>query len=80
MGKKRGAIEEQLRRMVYGNKCINCIILVVDRTKTIGYREIPVSIVAKVTQSYLVLRDGTIIPLHRILCIKDEHGNVIWKR
>jgi len=80
VGRKRGAIEEQLRRIIYGNKCLNCTILVVDRAKAVGYREIPASIVVKVTLSYLVLKDGTVIPLHRILCIKDKRGNIIWKR
>jgi len=80
MGKKRGAIEEQLRRIIYGSKCPNCTILIVDRAETTGYKEIPVNTITKVTQSYLILKDGTLIPLHRVLGIKDKHGNIIWKR
>ena len=80
MGKKRGAIEEQLRRIIYGGKCPDCTILVVDRTKTVGYKEIPVSAIVRVTQSYLILKDGTLIPLHRVLGVKNKHGKIIWRR
>jgi len=80
MGRKRGAIEEQLRRIIYGDKCPNCKILIVDRTITIGYKEIPVSAIARVTQSYLILKDGTLIPLHRVLGVKNEHGKIVWRR
>ncbi|HIC98240.1 MAG TPA: DUF504 domain-containing protein [Pyrodictiaceae archaeon] len=80
MSKKRGIIEEQLRRIIYGGKCSNCTILVIDRRKTSGYREIPVNAVSRVSQSYLILKDGTLIPLHRVLGVKDENGNIVWKR
>jgi len=80
VGRRRGEIEAMLRRCVYGGRCPGDVILVVDREAARGVAEVPLSRVKRVTSTHMILDDDTFIPLHRVLGIADENGEVRWRR
>lgn len=54
-------------------------LVVVDRLSSTGLIEIPFESIEGVDQNYVYLKDGTIIPNHRVVGIK-KGDNYVWKR
>jgi len=54
---------------------------VVDRLASVSnIRKVDVSDIERVTKMYLVLKDGSIIPLHRVIGVVDSSGRRVWSR
>ena len=69
LGRRRGRIYEELRRC----KAVRpeCVVVVVDRAENSGLSHIPVERIVKISKEYMVLDNGTIIPLHRVVKIVE---------
>lgn len=82
MGRRKSRIREAVNRALYQG-LVDYRIVYVDRDPEVGerLRELAVSRVARVTGWALYLDDGeTVIPLHRIVEIRDSRGRTIWRR
>ncbi len=80
MGRRRGEIYEIVARVVrLREKYRNAEILVVDRLSATGLRRIPAERVVSVKKDHLVLDDGSVIPLHRVVGV-DVEGKRYWRR
>ncbi len=80
MGRKRGSVEKWVRIIFYkGLK--DYVVLIKHRERGVEVlKPIRVSEIADVRGGYLVLSDGTLIPLHRIVEVRDESGLVVYSR
>jgi len=79
-GKKRGEIEEWLRRIVYGGSRDDYIIYIKHREDGEEVlRPIPGSLLRDVRGNCMIV-EGEIIPLHRVVEIRRKNGVVVYKR
>jgi len=74
----RGEIYEVIARLYH--RGFRGFIVVVWRGGSTGVARISFSEVARVARGFLELRDGTIIPLHRVVAVEDEEGRRVWSR
>jgi len=70
VARKRGRIYEEIARLVYGGEEEGAEIVIRERGGPTGLRSIPLSEVVELRRTHLVLRDGTVIPLHRVVEIR----------
>ena len=72
-------IKDAINRILYSDRNKDDIVLVIrDRIK--GSAVIPFSQIERVDKYYVYLKNGeTVIPLHRVIEIRDK-GVVVWKR
>ncbi len=80
--RKRSRIKQEINKMIFTGKK-NYVIVYIDRSRDTGIRlrELPISKVARVTEWALYLDDDyTVIPLHRVVEIRDREGRIIWRR
>ena len=78
VGRKRGEIHEAVAKHFHTGTMGYVVIAergTASGTKKIGFKEI-----RRVARDRIILVNGTIIPLHRVLLIIDEKGNVLWRR
>ncbi len=54
-------------------------IVIVDRLSPNGIVEIPADFVERADRNYVYMKDGTVIPVHRVLGIK-KGDSYVWKR
>ena len=82
MGRRgRGELYELLRRLVaLRERFRGYRIVVLDRSLASGVRRLSVSEVERVERASLLLSDGTVIPLHRVLAVEDGEGREVWSR
>ena len=79
-GKKRGEIEEWLRRIIFGGSKDKYIIFIKHRENGEEVlRPIPGSLLEDVRGNSMIVQ-GEIIPLHRIVEIRRKNGIVVYKR
>ncbi|MCS7127808.1 MAG: DUF504 domain-containing protein [Sulfolobales archaeon] len=80
MGRKKGKVEEWVKTVFYrGLK--EYVILIKHREKGIEVlKPIKVSEIIDIRSGYLILSDGTPIPLHRVVEVRDEAGSIIYSR
>jgi uncharacterized protein (UPF0248 family) len=74
----RGEIYEVVARLYHQG--FRGYIVVVWRGGSTGLARISFNDVVRVARGFLELRDGTIIPLHRIVAVEDERGRRVWSR
>ncbi len=79
---RRGEVYELLRRVVaLRDQYRGYEIEIVDRLdSSTGVRRLPVELVERVTRGYMILSDGTMIPLHRVVGLVDAQGRRVWSR
>ncbi|ALL00227.1 hypothetical protein Pyrde_0177 [Pyrodictium delaneyi] len=75
---RRGEIHEAVARFFHTSS--TGYIVIAERGTATGVKRIPRERIARVTRSHLVLEDGTVIPLHRVIAIEDGEGGTIWQR
>jgi uncharacterized protein (UPF0248 family) len=81
MGKKRGEVEEWLKRLFFTGCLKNYFIFVkfrVDGEETL--KPIPGELVLDVRRGYIHTASGEQIPFHRVVEIRDKKGVVVYKR
>lgn len=82
MGRRRSRIKQEINKLIYTSKSSYRIVFI-DRTRETGarLRELPVERIERVTEWAIYLDDGdTVIPLHRIVEVRDEDGVTVWRR
>ncbi|MGC9181484.1 RNA repair domain-containing protein [Thermogladius sp. KZ2Tp1] len=80
MGRRRGEIEEVLRRVFFSGHRSEYIVYVLDRTpEGEGLKAIPADSIDDVRGGYIFTR-GYAIPFHRVLEVRDVKGRVIYTR
>ena len=79
---RRGRVYEELARIIHspGVETGSYTVVVEERGAATGLREIPLDQVAVLKRGYLVLRDGTVIPLHRVVEIRGPGGSTNPRR
>ncbi|MEB3816515.1 MAG: RNA repair domain-containing protein [Desulfurococcales archaeon] len=83
MAKKRSIIRQQINKILYSNKKEKYIIYYIDRPPGMGITRLAsvnASRVIKATEWAMILDDDTVIPLHRVVEIRDESGRLVWSR
>jgi uncharacterized protein (UPF0248 family) len=76
--KRKGEIHEAVAKFFHrGSKGY---IVIAERGPVSGTRRISVDEIERVAADRIILRDGTVIPLHRVIRIEDEKGTTIWAR
>ena len=78
VGRKRGGLIEAIAQLYYSGK--RGYIVIVERGTATGLRQISLESIEKLKRGYIVLVDGTIIPLHRIVMVLDERGDTVYAR
>ena len=78
MAGRRGEIHQAVARFFHTSS--TGYVVIAERGTATGLKRIPRERIARVTRSHLVLEDGTVIPLHRVVAIEDEEGNTLWQR
>jgi uncharacterized protein (UPF0248 family) len=81
MGRKRGEIEEWLKRIFFTGKSREYFIYVkfrVDGEETL--KPIPGEVVVDVRGGYIYTASGEQVPFHRVVEIRDKKGVVVYKR
>ena len=73
---RRGRVYEELARIIHSPRVETTAysVVVEERGAATGLREIPLDQVEALKRGYLVLRDGTVIPLHRVVEIRGPSG------
>ncbi|MGC8566837.1 MAG: DUF504 domain-containing protein [Caldisphaera sp.] len=82
MSKRRGVLKDILGKAVYGEK-EEYLITYLDRSLEHGSRELKISSsrVIAVSNWAITLDDNeTVIPLHRILEIREKNGKILWRK
>ncbi|AEM39726.1 protein of unknown function DUF504 [Pyrolobus fumarii 1A] len=80
MGRRRGRIYEVVSRVfALREQYPDARIVIVDRVSPTGLRKIPVSRVTRVKKDHMVLDDGSVIPLHRVVMVEAGDA-VLWRR
>jgi len=80
MGRKRGEIENWLRRIVFGGKKSEYVIYVrfrVDGEEVL--RPIPGELIDDLRGGYMYVKDD-IIPIHRVAEIRDRNNRLLYRR
>ena len=73
---RRGRVYEELSRLIHGGVGAEGARLVIEeRGGATGLREVPVERVARLARGFLVLDDGTVIPLHRVVAVVAGDGS-----
>ena len=54
-------------------------LVIVDRLSSTGLTEVPFEAIERVDSNYVYLKDGTVIPNHRVVGVK-KGDSYIWKR
>ncbi len=77
---RRGAIREWVNRARYWDRSLQ--IYYVDRDPVAGerLRRLDSSRITRVTGWAVYLDDDTVIPLHRIVEVRDREGRIVWSR
>ncbi len=78
MGRGKGEIYEVVARLFHTG--FKGYLVVVWRGTATGLARIPFTEIARVTRGFLELRDGSIIPLHRVVAVEDARGRRVWSR
>jgi len=80
MGRRKGEIEEWVRRIFFGGRREDYIVYVKYRTVDgEEYKPIPASFIDDVRGGYIVVGDD-LIPLHRVVEIRDRDGKTVYSR
>ncbi|MGC9072268.1 MAG: DUF504 domain-containing protein [Acidilobus sp.] len=81
--KRRGMIEEAVRRAVNGGEPENYVIVYVERSPNgrQGLAEVRASEIIGVSRWAMTLKDEeTVIPLHRVVEVRSLDGSYVWRR
>ncbi|MET1159908.1 MAG: RNA repair domain-containing protein [Thermoprotei archaeon] len=80
MGRRRGEIEEWLKRVFFGRNRNNYIVYIRFRVgNSEEYRPIPAELIDDVRGGYIVIGEDK-IPYHRVVEIRDRKGNIVYSR
>ena len=68
--------------MIYTGKADDVVVVIRHRVEGVGERliEVPLRSVVKVGPWALHLVGGDVIPLHRVVELRDRDGRVLWRR
>jgi len=80
LARRRSAIREWVNRVLYAGGGYQ--IMYVDRDPVAGerLRRLEVERIVRVTGWAVYLDDDSVIPLHRIVEVRDHEGRVVWSR
>ncbi len=78
MRKRRGAIHEAVAS--HFHKGTKGYVVIAERGTASGTKKISFEDIERVAVDRLILVDGTIIPLHRVLYIVNNNGSILWSR
>ena len=78
MGRRRGAIHEAVAS--HFHRGTRGYVVIAERGTTSGTKRISFREIERVAADRIILVNGTVIPLHRVLYIVDEKGNILWSR
>jgi len=80
LGRRRSEIRQLINRILYTGWSVR--VYYVDRDPVRGERlaVLPLERVSRVTGWAVVLDDETVIPLHRIVEVRDLEGRIVWSR
>ncbi len=80
MGRRRGRLYEIIARLVaLRDRYPDASLLVVDRLSPTGLRRVGVERIVRVKRDEVVLDDGSVIPLHRVVGV-EAGGRRLWWR
>ncbi len=80
MGRRRGDIEEYLKRVFFHGPRKEYIIFIRYRTSEgEEYRPIPVELIDDVRGGYIIIGEDK-IPYHRVVEIRRKNGEIIYSR
>lgn len=80
MGRKRGKIEEWLRRIVFGKRGSEYIVFIKHRyDNREELRAIPGELIEDIRGGCLYIGEE-VIPYHRVVEIRSKKGTVVYKR
>lgn len=80
MGRKRGELENWLRRIVFGGFKNNYVIYIRYRTESDEIlKPVPGELIIDLRAGYIYTHNE-IIPLHRVEEIRDKNNRVLYKR
>ena len=71
---RRGRVYEELSRVIHGGRGGYVAVVIEERGAGGGLRDIPLGRVARLARGFLVLDDGTVIPLHRVVGLRERGG------
>jgi uncharacterized protein (UPF0248 family) len=82
LARRRSRIREAINRAIHTGMAHRLRVVYRHRVEGVGERlvEIPLSMVVKVDSWALHLAGGDVIPLHRVVELRDEKGRVVWRR
>jgi len=83
LGRRRSRIKQEINKLLYTSGNEGFKIVYIDRTRETGARlkELTIERIERVTEWAIYLDDGdTVIPLHRIVEIRDREGRTVWRR
>jgi len=74
---RRGRVYEALARLIHGGRGGYVAVVIEERGGVSGLRDIPVDRVARLARGFMVLDDGTVIPLHRVVGLRGVGGELL---
>ncbi len=84
VARRRSRIRQEVNRVLYSGDPSSYLIVYIDRdpsTGRQGLKEVQADRIVGVTEWAIFLDDGdTVIPLHRVVEIRDKSGMVTWSR
>lgn len=81
MGKKRGEIEEWLRRIYFGKHREQYVVFIKHRIDSEEMlKPIPGEMISDVRGGFVYVKSGEVIPYHRVVEIRRKNGEVVYKR
>jgi uncharacterized protein (UPF0248 family) len=80
MGRRKGEIEEVLKRIFFAGKREDYIVLIIDRSpEGEALKPIPAASIEDIRGGYIYVKDN-VIPFHRVVEVRDVKGNIIYSR
>lgn len=78
MARGRSGVWEAVARLYYRGQ--GGSVVIVERGGASGLRRISLEEVTELRRGFLLLRDGTVVPLHRIVYVEDGEGRRVYSR
>ncbi|MEM1762005.1 MAG: RNA repair domain-containing protein [Desulfurococcaceae archaeon] len=81
MGRKRGKIEEWLKRVFFSGRGDQYVVFIKHRTDGEEIlKPIPGDEISDVRGGFVYVKAGEVIPYHRVVEIRRKNGEVVYRR
>lgn len=81
MGRRRGEIEDWLKKIFFSGRSSEYVVFIRHRVNEEEiYTPIPGESITDVRRGFIYIKSGEVIPFHRVVEIRNKKGDLVYKR